>query len=197
MFTKTQIKILEVFVSKITDRFSIKQISETIKKPYPLVHRSIKPLIQDRFIIKDNRELLSLNYKENISFLSYIEAERAKEFLKKDKTIDLFYKDCREQLKDDFFILLVFGSSVEKNDPKDIDILMIIENQEKIDLLERQLINIIENFSKKFDINVISIKSAYQMLQKRDEINILNESLNNHMILFGAENLYRILKNAR
>ena len=163
MLTKTQAKILEIFVSKITARFSIKQVSEILKKPYPLIHRSIKVLIEHRYIIKDEKELLSLNYKENISEFSYIESLRKKEFLEKDKTLSLFVKDVINKSKIDYFIFLIFGSSVESKSPKDIDILIIIEDKDKISEFERFAENIGTNFSKKFDINAISLDSAYEI----------------------------------
>lgn len=197
MLTKTQAKILEVFASKITERFSIKQVSEILKKPYPLIHRSIKPLINDGFLIKDSKEFLSLNYKDNLSEIAYIESIRKNEFLKKDKTLNLFVSDVLQKSTSDFFVLLVFGSSVEIKNPRDIDLLFIIENKQKINEFERFLSNIASNFSKKFHINAISSESAYEMFSKRDNINVLNETLNKHIILFGGENYYRILKNAR
>ena len=195
MFTKTQIKIMEIFVSKINEKFSIKQISEIINKPYPLVHRSIKILIDDKFLIKDKQNFLSLNYKENCLELAYIEVLRKKEFMKKNKTIALFEKDVLEKIKSDFFIFLVFGSSVNKTKPRDIDILFIVENN--VNQVEKILNNIASNLSLKFDINVVSVESAYEMLLKRDEANVMNETFNNHLLIFGAENYYRLLKNAR
>lgn len=197
MLTKTQVKIMEVFVSKINEKFSIKQVSEIIKKPYPLVHRSMRYLIEDNFIIKDNKELLSLNYKENHPFLSYVEAIRKKDFLNKDKTTALFIKDCLEQLKQDFFVFLIFGSAVEVKNPRDTDLLLIVDDENKLNETEKTLNNLADNFSKKLDINVISIKSVYEMLSKRDDINLLNETLDKHIIIFGGENYFRILKNAR
>lgn len=197
MLTKTQAKILEVFCSKITEKFSIKQVSDILKKPYPLIHRSIKPLIEDGFLIKDSKDFLSVNYKENISELSYIESLRKKAFLEKDKTISLFIKDILGLSSFDFFMFLIFGSAVEEKNPRDIDLLFIIEDKSKINEFERFVKNLSQNFSKKFDINVISIESAYEMLSKRDNINVLNETLNKHILLFGGENYYRMIKNAR
>lgn len=197
MLTKTQLKIMEIFVSKINEKFSIKQISEILKKPYPLVHRSIKLLVCDNFIIKDKRNFLSLNYKENHLELSYIESLRKKEFLKKNKINMLFVKDVLRRIGLDYFTFLIFGSSVQKQRPRDIDILIIIENKNKINSIEKILCNISSNFSQKFDINVISVESVYEMLVKRDETNVMNEALNNHILIFGAENYYRLLKNAR
>ena len=196
MFTKIRAKIMEMFVSRINDNFSINQVSILLKKPYPLIHREIKQLINEKFIIRDKRKLLSLNYKENFSDLAYIESLRTKEFIKKNKTLQLFINDVLK-IKRDFFILLVFGSSVEKNVPRDIDILFITESQKGINETEKSLENTASNLSLNFDINVISAESAYEMLSRRESLNIMNESLNKHFLIFGAENFYRILKNAR
>jgi hypothetical protein len=100
-----------------------------------------------------------------------------------------------ESIKSDLFILLVFGSSVEK-EGRDIDLLFIF-NEIDLENNERIIRSTAENFTLKLDTNAVSIESAYEMLSKRDNINVLNETLNKHIILFGAENYYRILKNAR
>ena len=197
MFTKTQTSVMEIFVSKIDRKFSIKEIADMLKKPYPLIHRSIKSLIQDGFILRDNKELLSLNYKENQAELAYIEALRSKKALDKDKIMVLFAKDVNSQIDCDFYIFIIFGSYVEKNNPRDIDILFIVENESKVNEIERILENIASKFTKKFEVQVISVKSTYEMLAKRDKINIMNETLNKHILLFGAENYYKVLKNAR
>jgi len=196
MLTKTQIKIMKIFVSRINERFSIKQIAEILKKPYPLIHRSTKLLINEGFLFKDDKNFIALNYKNNFQTLSYIESLRA-DTLIRDKTLKLFAKDVFDKINNDFFIFLIFGSSVESKAPRDIDILFIIQDKEKINETEKAISNIASSLSKKFDINVISIESAYEMFAKRESINVLNETLNKHIILFGAENYYRILKNAR
>ena len=188
---------MKIFASKITEKFSINQISQIIKKPYPLVHRSIKVLIDEGFIIKDSKGFLEINYKKNHQELTYIESLRKKDILSKNKSVSLFVKDVMESLKEEFFIFLIFGSFIESKNNRDIDILLIINNKEKINQIEKVVNNITSNFTTKFDINIISVESAYEMFSKRDKINILNESLNKHIILFGTENFYRILKNAR
>ena len=187
---------MKVFASKITEKFSIKEISEAIKKPYPLIHKSVNQIIQQNFLIKDNKKLISLNYKKNISEIAYIESIRKEEFLK-NKTLKIIAEDILDKINLDFFIMLIFGSAVNSKEPRDIDILIIIQDKQKISEVEKIILNVLSNFSKKFDINVISAESAYSMLSKREEINILNETLNKHILLFGAENYYRILKNAR
>jgi predicted nucleotidyltransferase len=197
MLTKTQVKILEIFVSKINRKFSINELSNLLEKPYPLIHRSVKELIQDKFILIDEKKLLSLNYKLNLTELSFIESERTKKALEKNKSVSLFIKDCLNELNEDFFIFLIFGSFVEKEKFNDLDIMIILENQNKANQTEKIINNLASNFSFKADIHILTKESAYEMLSKREQLNILNESLNKHMIVFGGENYYRILSNAR
>ncbi len=197
MLTKTQVKILEIFASKIDKKFSINELSKLLKKPYPLIHRSIKELIKDKFILIDERKLLSLDYKSNLTELSFIESGRTKKVLTKEKAVSLFIKDCLSEIDEDFFIFLFFGSFVEKEKFNDLDILIILENSDKIKKTENLIHNLASNFSFKTDINVISKESAYEMLSKREQLNILNESLNKHLIVFGGENYYKILSNAK
>lgn len=198
IFTKTQAKVLEIFTSKIEEKFSIKKISELLGKPYPLIHRTIKALINEGYLIKDSHELISLNYKENHSELSYVESLRKQEMLKRDKTLGLFIKDALNSIKQDFFIFLIFGSYAENpNKARDIDVLIIVEDDKKADSTEKLLNNLASNFSIKLHINAASLDSAYEMLAKREGKNLLNETLNKHILVFGAESYYRILKNAR
>ncbi len=197
MFTKTQIEILKVFTASIEKKFSIKEIAEHLGSPYPLIHRSIQALLKDHFLVKDDKELISLDYRKNQGELAYVEYLRAKEAMRKDKTLMLFAQDVIERVKLDYFIFLVFGSFVEKANYRDIDILFIIEDEAKVHEIEKAVQNIAGNFSKNFEIQVISVKSAHEMLSKREKVNIMNETLNKHILLFGAEYYYRMVKHAR
>ena len=197
MLTKTQTEIMKIFVSKIDKKFSINEVAGVLKKPYALIHRSMQELIKNKFILVDYKKLLSINYKENLSELSFIESKREKKALMKKKFVTLFLKDCLNELKEDFFIFLIFGSFVDKKRFNDLDIIIILDNQSKVEQNEKIIKNIASNFSFKIDLHVLSKESAYEMFSKREQINILNESLNKHLIVFGGESYYRILSNAR
>jgi len=197
MLTKTQIEIMKIFVSKIDKKFSINEISELLKKPYALIHRSMQELIKNKFVLADEKKLLSLNYKDNFAGLSFIESLRNLEKLKNEKSVSLFVKDCLKEIKEEFFIFLIFGSFAERKKFNDLDIIIILDNENKAEQIEKIIKNIASNFSFKTDFHVLNKESAYEMFSKREQINILNESLNKHLIVFGGENYYKILSNAR
>lgn len=197
MLTKTQIEIMKIFVSKTDKKFSINEISEFLKKPYALIHRSMQELIKNKFILADEKKLLSLNYKENLTELAFIESIRTKTLLAKQSSVSLFVKDCLKEIKEDFFIFLIFGSFAEKKKFNDLDIIVILDAPNRAEQTEKIIKYIASNFSFKTDLHVLSKESAYEMFSKREQINILNESLNKHLIIFGGENYYKILSNAR
>ena len=199
MITKTQVKIMEIFTAKITEKYSIKQVSEMLQKPYPLIHRSIQQLLKEEFIIKDKQNYLSLQYRKNHSLLAFIESLRKDTLLKKHQTLRLFLNEVVKKVKNDFFVLLVFGSTVEKNNKaQDIDLLMIIDNAEQVEFMENFLRRESQMYpDSTFDIGVIETASVYEMMGKREEQNIMNEILNKHILLFGAENYYNLINQAR
>tara|TARA_B100000315_G_scaffold192618_1_gene183063 strand:- start:184 stop:780 length:597 start_codon:yes stop_codon:yes gene_type:complete len=198
MLTKTQIAIMEVFAGSITKSFSIHQISKALKKPYPLIHRSIQPLLADQFLKKDEHKYLSLDYRHNLSELAYIESSRKETLFKQHAVIKSLFQDMFKEGDEAFFILLVFGSVVAgKKKPNDIDMLLILDDNKKVDRQEKLLQKVASRFHTKFHVHVISKESVYEMLSKRDQLNVMNETLNKHVILFGAENYYLLLNNAR
>ena len=57
--------------------------------------------------------------------------------------------------------------------------------------------NIASNYDLPFEERVIGFESVYEMLSKRDEKNMMNEILNKHILLYGAELFYRLIERAR
>lgn len=195
LFTKTETRILELLVSKPTKRFTVREISRLVKKDLKIVHTSVQKLLQKRFLLKDEQQHLHLNYHANIQDLVYIENLRKEKFFHKYPTIKIAAADFLKKTKLSFFVLLIFGSYAEGNPSKDsdIDMLTILPEEDKNNSLERQLNAIFSLSHPTPHLQVISQISFKEMLVKRDEANIINESLNKHIIIFGAEAYYKLL----
>ena len=50
------------------------------------------------------------------------------------------------------------------------------------------------SFYSKIGLNVISEESCYEMLNKPNQLNVMNEVMKNHLVLNGTESFYKILK---
>ena len=193
LFTKTEIIVMELFVSKILDSFTIREVSRLIKKDLKIVHTSIKRLIKDGFIIKDNHNALKLNYQKNVQDLAYVENIRKEKFFKKNNLIKIHINNFLNKTQNHFFVLLVFVSYVaeKQNKKSDIDLLVILPSED--DKFERELKASLSISIPKFDINIATLESFREMLQKRDELNVINEAFNKHILLYGAEQYYSLL----
>ena len=196
---KSTAKILQVFTGHITESFTLREIARRLKMQVSLAHRAIKPLIETNIVQRDKHKTLSLNYKIRHETLAFAEYLRRDDLLgkRKYKELELFAEEVISKINENNFILLLFGSAVDSEKPRDIDIMLILDNAEKISFHEKFLYNLASNYSLPFEERVISFESVYEMLAKRDEMNVINEILNKHIILYGAELFYRLIQKGR
>lgn len=193
---KSTARILGFFGAHITESFTLREIARRLKMHVSFTHQAIQPLIKTNIIRHDKHKNLKLNYKKHHELLAFAEYLRRDELLSQRKyaNIKLFAEEITAKIKEDSFILLLFGSAVNSAKPRDIDILLIVDNTDKIEFYEKFLHNIASNYNLPFEERAISFESAYEMLSHRDERNIMNEILNKHIILYGAEVFYRIIQ---
>ncbi|MFA5142491.1 MAG: hypothetical protein WC471_06000 [Candidatus Woesearchaeota archaeon] len=196
---KSTAKILQVFAGSMTESFTLREVARKLKMHVSLAHRSIKPLIDEKIIQRNKHKNLSLNYMVHHETLAFAEYLRRDELLSKSKYGDLalFAEEVITKINENNFILLVFGSIIDSDKPRDIDVLLIVDSTAKVDFHEKFLHNIASNYNLPFEERVISFESVYEMLAKRNEMNVMNEILNKHIILYGAELFYRIIEKGR
>jgi len=192
---------MELFTSQMTELFTMRGIERVIKMRFSLVQYAIKPIKERRLIKANKQNFLYLNYKENHDVLAYVEYIGRNKFLSKakNKVLAMFLKDFVNNFKEKSFVLLIFGSAVKSGNPNDIDILLIVDDVKKTDSSEKFIYNTSRNYNldKDLHITVISYESVYEMLSKREKVNIMNEVLNKHIIIYGAELFYRLITGAR
>src|SRR3989344_6161633 len=147
MITKTQLRIMQLFVSQIARRFTLRGVGKELRMHQALAYRACKQLIKDKLIIPDDKNYV-LNYKQNHQELAYFEYLRSKEFLNKpeNKALSIFAEEVTARFSYNYFVFLIFGSAVEIAKPRDIDILFIIEKTKDIETAEKALYNISRNY---------------------------------------------------
>ncbi|MFA5797290.1 MAG: hypothetical protein WC916_04610 [Candidatus Woesearchaeota archaeon] len=194
---KSTAKILQLFISHITESFTLREVARRLNMYVSLAHRAIRPLIDAKIVEQDKHKNLSLNYKIHHETIAFAEYLRRDHFLDKFKEVKFFADEVIKKIEQNSFVLLVFGSSIESRKPRDIDILLIVDSTDKIAFHEKFLHNIASNYDLPFEERVVGFESVYEMLTKRDEKNVMNELLNKHIILYGAELFYRLIQRGR
>ena len=97
------------------------------------------------------------------------------------------------RVKTVFFSAVLFGSSVHKKG-KDIDLLVIMPDSEDPGSFQKQVEEALGSISSKIDLNIVSEESCYEMLNKPNQLNVMNEILKNHLVIAGTESFYNILQ---
>lgn len=197
MLTKNQFKIMELFVSNLTKRFGVREVARLLDMNNSLAHRNIAPLIEKGILVKDDKGYLLVDFRKNNEILSYAEYQRRNKFLKRNKDLSLMLDEATQEFPYGYFVMLIFGSTVTSSKPRDIDLLIIIENTEDIEKAEKHLYYITRNYGLPIHSLIISFESVYNMLALREEKNVMNEVLNKHLILYGAELFYKLINKGR
>jgi len=189
----TKDKILKLLLSNKEKEFTIRAISKEVLIDYKTVHIIVKRLIESNVVIakKAGQTILcSINQKGFNSDVFRAEFIRKEELLKNKDLYSLhnYFKDIKEP----FFILLLFGSyaSGKARKGSDIDLMLIADNDD----LRKKAKKVISSIPLNIHFIDFSSKEFLSML-KTTEFNVGKEAVNN-VILFGIEDYYRLIQNA-
>ena len=194
MLSKTELKILARLGDDWAKEYTIREISIVLQQPYPQTHRAISSLLHHNLITKKTRgksSIIQLILEEKHDEYLWAEIERKKEILKRYKVIQLIAHDL-EKIRTGQFICILFGSYAAKKAgaDSDIDLLFVIPDEYDYGRFEQEVKTTIT--LSKADINITSEKGLLEMWKNPLKLNVGNEILKKHFILYGAEPFLRL-----
>src|SRR3989338_5701512 len=192
---KLEIMIMELFVADPRKRYSIRDISKSIKKQYAPVHTAVQRLIKKEALKKQrigHTDYCSINVDGDASIFCFAEAWRAKQFKRKNKDIEIITKEVLEKLKAQFYALILFGSYAKGMQTKnsDVDFLLIADSTSRAEELERSLAGVLRLSAKPVHVISMSCHDFMDMAKSKDA-NPVNQAIGNHIIFGGCEEFYR------
>lgn len=200
MLTQTQEKILAFLLSNPEEQFTIRGIAKKLGKSYTLVYNNIADLGKKDIIRKQNvppAQIIRLNEFAPTDIFIDIEIKRKKEFLKKHLWIELMLKDILSSARNLFFIMLVFGSYAKgkQTTKSDLDLLVIVQDKKDIKKIEEPMHKTYTKVKK--GLNFVDVHDFEEMIKNTNELNIGNEAKKHHIILYGVEAYYQLVKNRK
>ncbi len=197
---KTDFEVLAFLIENINEDFSIRELSKKLKRPYVKIHKSIKRLADKKIIIEAIRgksHYCSINYKDNLDVVCFVNSQRAKAFLERNKKIDLIVSNISALLKFPDYSLVLFGSyakgSADKN--SDLDLAVIASKENKAEA--ERVMNSIKRLSS---LEIHSLEFTYEdfieMLRSK-EGNVGKEIIKKSIIFKGCEQFYNCILGAR
>jgi len=197
MFTRTQEQILIFLLSKPEEQLTIRGITKRLGKSYTLVYNNIAKLEKESIIRKQNvppGQIIILNEFAPTEIFVDIELKRKKEFLKKYPWVQVMLNDILLSAKNLFFTLLVFGSYAKATQTKssDLDLLIIVQDKKDIKNVEYAIDRAYTKVKK--GLNFVDMNDFKEMIKNTNELNIGNEAKKHHIILYGVEAYYQLLR---
>jgi predicted nucleotidyltransferase len=196
--TKTSTEVLAFLSSKIRESFTVRQIAKAIGKDYKITYTMTMRLAEQQYIIAEKKRPVTycrLNLKGNSTLLAYIEGVRADRFFEKNKDIRILVNDLTSKIKLPFFTLILFGSYVKgKPSPKsDLDVLLIIPERS----FEKEVETAIGSVQRVSPVGIhetILSSSEFMELLKQKKTNVVWEAIDNRIVPYGAEMLFKMLE---
>lgn len=190
LLSEPELKILRIFFDLEKHYFA--ELTKKTKLTRPRTIRSLRKLA-DRDILETKTEanVKYYNLKKNMfvySTLSLVEYSNTKKFLNKHKTLKRALEMFKENYKDPL-ITLIFGSYVKNYSTKtsDIDLLLIKEKFSKQEL--RKVEDVIEIVNGRTGLKISPHLMMLHEFTKGNEL--VNEVIENHILLEGAELYYK------
>ena len=195
MLTKTQELILQRLQSSPEEKPSIRQLARSLKKSYTLAYNNIQVLLQ-KGIIESHKvppaQIIQIKEDAPTNTLIEIERKRTEIFLEKYNWIKLYLRDVL-RTAEPFFIMLVFGSYAKGAQTKlsDLDLLIIVPKKEEIKAMESAILHYTP---VKRGVIIVDTQAFIEMIKNPKTLNVGNEAVKYHIILYGADQFYKIIK---
>ena len=194
MLKKDEIKVLKVLFEDVTKELTIMDIAKRLDQKYVQNYRTVHNLAKSgEVIIKiiGKRKVVKLDFRKSHSNYILAEIERANDLCKKNTAVSVIRKDIQEINKN--CICILFGSQTKKTKPKsDIDLLFVIPQEYNYEKFERSIND--KLIATNTDRVIIPENSLHEMWANPQKLNLGNELLKKHIILYGAEHFLNLLR---
>ncbi len=200
MLTNTKEKQVRWILTNPDVKVTISGLSVESGTAYPQTYNNVQDLVQQRIFVTENvgsGKIVTINPEAPIDVLIAIEAKRKEEFLKKHVWVELMIKDILSYTNYYFFILVIFGSYAKEtyNSRSDLDLLFILPSTKNVSQFE----NALQKIYAKVKIDHVIVTPDYflQMIKNPNELNVGNEAKRHHILLYGAEQWYNLIRKVR
>jgi hypothetical protein len=196
--SKTSVEILAYLSSKLRETFTVRQIASGIGQDYRITYVMTMRLAKQKYIIAEKRRPVThcrLILKGNSALLAYIEAIRADRFLARHRDIEVIANGLREKIASPFFTMILFGSHVKGTASKrsDLDALFLIPDKD----MEKEVSSAVGSLARITPLGIHDVTltgGEFVQLLMEKKPNVAWEALDNRIVPYGAESLFKILE---
>ncbi|MFH0701472.1 MAG: hypothetical protein V2A62_03470 [Candidatus Woesearchaeota archaeon] len=192
MLTKNELKVLKLLLSDLTRELNIMDVAKALDQKYVQTYQTVKLLVKSVDVVLKKvgkSKILKPDFSQSHSNYLLAEMERTNEICKKNTLAAIVKKNILEVNKN--FICILFGSQTVKPKPNsDIDLLFVIPKEYDFNEFEKIVRN--KLIAVNADIVIVPESSLHEMWANPQKLNVGNELLKKHIILYGAEHFWNL-----
>lgn len=203
---KGHIRVLSFLLANPGRSFTQLEIAKSVgqEKSYKNVREVIKELAVQGVIVKQEigaSVSCSLNFKvsKTLDYLAYVENAKRYELFKRVPAVREIGERLIEQIRlhTPFFSLLLFGSYAKGtfHERSDVDFVVIAEKKHHA-AIGNEFAHLQAIYTLKLNFFVMAPADYEGMLKRKGEINVGKESLRGHVLLYGTELYYQVVRDA-
>ena len=203
---RKELDIVDVFRKDPLKEFSFKEIMISAKKrSVNWSYNTLKKFVNLKLIIPkkvNNSYLYKVNLNNSLLLSYFHTLDFADAYIKNtawSKEIYTLLEGVRVEVAKvtPFFILLVFGSYASKRFRKDsdLDLVFIVESKEVWKEIEPYIDKVVKREILKIHYHIITKNDFVEMLLRKEE-NLGKEIFKKHIILWGFDQYYELIKEA-
>jgi predicted nucleotidyltransferase len=201
--SRTAIAILNGLVSDLSKEYTVRGLAKRIGQSYRITYETTQKLAKNGRVIlekRGNHNACRLNMSKDLQDLAFIESLRAEEFLKAKADLRFLVSSILSKISAvlPYFTLILFGSHVKGTaGPKsDLDILLIIPYRTFQRPVENELASIARTSTTGLHELIVSSEQFASMLSTKrgkSQPNVATETLESHIIPYGAEAFFSLV----
>ena len=198
MLTNSKEKQIQWILTHPDDKVTISGLAIGSGTAYPQTYNNVQDLVHQGIFTTERVppvQIVSIHPEAPLDVLIAVEAKRKQELLEKYTWIELLLKDLLSYTNDYFFIFAVFGSYAKGLETKksDLDILLIIPSKEACDIFESAMRKIYTPIKKS---PIIITSDEFMEMIKGNKFNVGTEAKKHHVLLYGGEQWYGLVRKA-
>ncbi len=192
MLKKNELKVIKLLLNDFTRQWTIREIAKALHQNYFQTYMTIAGLERTRDVVitslgKSRIVQLDLE-RDHVNYI-IAELERAEE--RNFGKLSLIKKQLINI--QEHYVCLLFGSQVlQQKNNSDIDLLFVISDTTNMSVFEKEVTRILSLYN--CDVNIVTEKSLFEMWSSPKKLNVGNEILKKHIILYGAEHFMKLLR---
>jgi predicted nucleotidyltransferase len=155
-------------------------------------------LAKQHYIIAEKRRPVTycrLNLKGNSSLLAYIEGIRVNRFFAKQRDLEIIVGELLSKIASPFFTMILFGSHVRgtASERSDLDIIFVIPDR-KFEKEVTSAVGSVEHISPIGIHEIVLTSDEFMDLLKQKTPNVAWEAVDNRVVPYGAQALFKMLE---